>query len=124
MDNDRFSRWLAAELERQGVSQGELARKMGMHQSTVSRVVRGTRNAGVDFYRDLIRALNVAPEIVLTEAGFMPRRPTNDPTLAQAGHILAQLSEHDQQMALAVLEAMFETAQRDRTRVAESDEAG
>jgi len=51
--------------KRAGLSQGELARRVGIHQSGVSRIERGRRTMTVPQLMTFARALGVRPAALL-----------------------------------------------------------
>ena len=74
MDND-FVAWLTQELDLRGWTNTELARRAGVAASTVSTIISGLKNPGVDFCVGAARALSIQPEIVMRRASLLPSLP-------------------------------------------------
>lgn len=84
MDTD-FVQWLNNAMGERGWSQSELARRAGIDQSTISRVLAG-QGAGSEFCIGIARALGELPERVLRLAGILPPLPPS----VQEEHALVQ----------------------------------
>lgn len=56
---------IRAARQRRGMSQRDLARALGMAQSTLSRIERGERRVSVDRLIEIARALGVRPADML-----------------------------------------------------------
>lgn len=69
---DKLIDWLLSESDKRGLSQGQLARLMGMSKTNVNNVINGKINYSADFCIALASALNVSPERVLRLAGYLP----------------------------------------------------
>lgn len=66
---------LKAQQERSGLTQAQLANELGVSQSTISAVYRGTREPGVNLLRQVRRRYpNLATEIDL----FLAQKPSPD----------------------------------------------
>ena len=104
--------WLREEMARRDVTAKALAGKMGVNPGTISRVLRGERQAGPDFCTALAWALNVPPDEVFRRAGLMPP-PTHpavaadDPTLVRLLEMATRLSAAERRRLTAVAEVFL-----------------
>lgn len=69
-----FARWLEKEIEAKGWTIRELARRAGLTHVTISNVLNGARNPGVDFCLGVAKAFRMPPELVFRRAGILPDR--------------------------------------------------
>jgi len=69
-----FANWLEKEIKARGWTIRELARRAGLTHVTISNVLNGTRNPGVEFCLGVARALREPPELVFRRAGLLPNR--------------------------------------------------
>lgn len=81
MGND-FVSWLTTEVSRRGWSYSELARRVGVVHSTISFVINGKAQPGVDLCQGLARAFGIPTEDVYRRAGLLPPLP-DEPSQAQ-----------------------------------------
>lgn len=80
----KFVEWLQKEIELRGISQRELARRAGLGNATVARILNETRNPGLDFCHAVAHALHVPVEDVLRQAGLIEFNPDSETELTQA----------------------------------------
>lgn len=109
--NDEFKAWLSNELEQRGWSYRELARRMELDQSRLSRVLSGKRKATVDFYKKVAEALGEAPETVLREAGILASE--DDPVFKEAVDMLRNLTPEQRQEAVRYIRYLYQNRQED-----------
>jgi transcriptional regulator with XRE-family HTH domain len=124
--------WLLEQIEERGWTQAELARRAGLAQSTLNRIINETRQLGPDAALAIARALGERPETVYRLAGLLPPTPAADDELKlmvqEIAEILAGLPDgpiRNEAMAglLAIARDARERA-KERERVeAESQEA-
>ena len=67
-----FGNWIAAEVESRGVYLNDIASAGGMDKSTLFRIVKGTRAAGVDSILAIARGLGLPPVEVFCRAIGQP----------------------------------------------------
>ena len=65
--------WIENAQAARGWTQAELARRAGISQGAISRVISGSRNAGVDFCRAIAKAFSVPEQEVLQVAGLLDK---------------------------------------------------
>lgn len=95
--------WLAAELERRGMSQADLVRASGLHDSTVTLLLKGDRKGSrPDTQRRLAQAFRVPwEELVAAVTEGRPLNPVNHTSDAVADAIMEDRDlTHDQKAAL------------------------
>lgn len=83
--------WLLRELEDRGWSQSELARRAGIGNATLSRIISGTRDAGPDVARAIAQALGETPEKIYRLAGLLP--PPLSPQDAELEAAVQEIAE-------------------------------
>lgn len=66
MLQDEFRQLILDELQRQGVTHGELARRMGVSRPMVSQYLAGRVSPGVDVVERFCRALGFVPHLSMT----------------------------------------------------------
>lgn len=87
MSPDDLGPWLAASLRARGWNQAELAKRMGIDPSMVSKWARGSRMPDTPHCEAIARALGVPPYEVLVRANKIPgahRVPAQHPVRAEA----------------------------------------
>lgn len=59
-------------LDSKGISQRELARRLGKHPSEISEIVKGKRDPGVSLVEKIAEGLGVSPAELVGEPGELP----------------------------------------------------
>lgn len=89
---EEFAHWLEYELKKRGWSPSELARRSRLGNSTITRILNRTRNAGPDVCTAIAQALGEPPEKIFRLAGILPPAASeDDPTyteLTDLAHVL------------------------------------
>ena len=75
--DDKFSKWLVAEIENRGWTQAELARRSGTSRTSISDLISGKHPAGFDLCVGISQAFKITPESVLRMAGLLPEGNPN-----------------------------------------------
>lgn len=88
---ENFGDWLLAQLETRGWSQSELARRAGLGNATLSRIISGLRRAGPDAALSIAETLGEPPEKVFRLAGLLPPWPGGQETDAELQQIADRL---------------------------------
>lgn len=73
-----FVDWLYAELAARGWSNSELARRVGVTASAMSRITNRQVQASFETCVGIAQALGYPPEMVLRKAGLLPDWPGHD----------------------------------------------
>lgn len=108
-----FSEWLLQEAEKADLSFAEIARRGGISHARISQVISG-ESPGWEFCLGIARGLKLPPETILRRAGILPSKPNSNERGERLLHHFNRLSEADQELAIALLEAMvsrYETPQ-------------
>ena len=92
---DELINWINKELLQRGWSIRELDRRSGISHATISRVLTGQRNPGVDFCKGMAKAFKTSPVVVLAKAGIIPPLDDEDPSFRELWHHVRQLSYRD-----------------------------
>lgn len=90
-----FASWLLGQMEQQGWSQAELARKADTSKQTISRIISGERGIGTDVIVGIAGALNYPPEFIARMAGVFPAKNEDDPTEEELLYLYNKLSDED-----------------------------
>lgn len=99
---EEFNIWLEAKLKDYGWQPSDLAREDKMGNSTVTRVLNGTRKPGVEFCLTVAKVFREPEEKVLRLAGILPPLSDllNDKTITELVEIIKHLSEEQRQDVL------------------------
>ena len=73
-----FAIWLEAQLQEQGISQAELARRAGVTRGAINGILTGARGPGTDLAKGIARALKLPEDEVMIAAGLMSPKPKED----------------------------------------------
>ena len=91
-----FSQWIISELDDRGWSYNELARRSGLSSATVSTVLSGKSNPGLEFCNGVASAFGIPPENVLRRAGLLPSVPEETITARELIFHFNLLDDEDQ----------------------------
>lgn len=94
MENE-FVKWLSLEMKKRGISQAELARRSGVTQGTISRIMGGERNIGNDVATSISQALKLPLEEVMRAAGLLPQIPKATAKKDELLYLYDQLPEKE-----------------------------
>jgi transcriptional regulator with XRE-family HTH domain len=97
-----FAEWLQGELDRRGWDQSKLARRAGVSQGQVSRVLSGTRGLGPDTCRAIARALDLPEEVVFRKAGLLSEKSEEAEKLKLLELIILLESASDEDLDLMI----------------------
>lgn len=93
---ESFSEWLENELQIRNITPAELARKSGLSQSVVSRVINNERKPSPETLQKFARGLRISVQEIYNAAGMLP--PVQDVKNALAdrfAEVLAELPDED-----------------------------
>jgi transcriptional regulator with XRE-family HTH domain len=105
MAND-FIEWLTVEITQRGWTNSELARRAELVPSTVSQVLSGRSNPGLDFCIGVARALGEQPERILRRAGLLPPLPAAVEEENEVLQIYRTLPQTQRRTILSMLRAL------------------
>jgi transcriptional regulator with XRE-family HTH domain len=113
---ENLSTWLLRKLEEKGWTQSELARRSGVGQVTISRIITGDRKMGTRVATKIAKALNVETSEVLERIGIIKPVPQTDETnLSEIGTAFTYLSQEER----AIWKGMLLTYVAERRRESE-----
>jgi len=107
-----FVRWLEAELHDRHWSNNELARQAELSSASVSQVMTGRQQPGLDFCRGVAEALNVPPERVFRLAGLLPPKPQRDEVIDEILFYYDQMTPQAQAHLRMIARAFAEGGER------------
>jgi transcriptional regulator with XRE-family HTH domain len=102
VENNHFTSWLNSELDKQGWTQSELARRAGLSRGTLSNITSGSKGVGEETCRAIARAFNIPPETVFRAAGILPNHPGTDEDFEELKHLFNQMTDEEQLEFLAM----------------------
>jgi transcriptional regulator with XRE-family HTH domain len=102
-----FAEWLQDQLNQRGLTQTDLARRTGIGNSQISRIVRMERGVGPESAKAIARAFGIKPEVVFRKAGLLPPAPEQpteqSPDILEMIRLYNDLEDADQQEVLAII---------------------
>lgn len=101
--NEDFVTWLSQEIDSRGWSYSETARRAGVSQSMVSKVLSYANAPGLDFCNGIAKTFNVPAETVLRRAGLLQARPDATPGLRELNFLYEQLDPQAQENILKMM---------------------
>lgn len=105
MEN-KLNTWINAELGRRGWGYNELARRAGISGGTLSNVMAGRHNPGLDFCKGIAHAFDERPERVLRLARLLPAVPPAVEEEEEVIRLLRRLSDQVRTSAIAMLQGL------------------
>ncbi|MHB9130451.1 MAG: helix-turn-helix domain-containing protein [Armatimonadota bacterium] len=108
MTYEDFITWVKHELTARGWSQSELARRGGITQSHMSRVLSGERPPGQAFCRAMSRAFGVPLEQVFRQAGILPKTTRHVEGVEELLDAYANLDPQNRKRLLRIARALRE----------------
>lgn len=100
--SEDFRDWLSDKLVSLDWTQSELARRAGITQGTISRVLTGERQPGPDFINAISKAMRLDPAVVFAQAGMLPIATGKDASIEALATRLAKLTTHDREVIVSV----------------------
>lgn len=110
---ESFSDWLLNELQRQNMSQSDLARAANLGRGTISNIMSGTRNVGQDTLVKIARALRLPPELLFEKAGVLPPKTDLTPNKRELMEKLKTADDATVKMVIEILEVAVRNKQRE-----------
>lgn len=116
MEQVVFGSWLAVQLKLSGITQSELARRVGVQPPQISRIISGERPPTVDMLISISDALGRPRAEVFRVAGILPNAPKEEKLKEQIYHETQDLNEQDQQEVLAFIRMKNNLRQRQKRK--------
>ena len=86
-----LSDWLREKMEEKGMIAAALARKSGVSEGQISRLLSGNRGVSELSLRAIAKALGIPPEEVFRKAGFLPPVPPHTEQHQQLTYLFDQM---------------------------------
>ena len=118
---DDFVAWLNAEMEKQGWSLRQTARRTGVSHTTMTNIVNRQTRPSADFCRRIALVFHAPPEEVLCRAGILPTGSKETPSLREATYLFNLLSPEQQDVVLTFVRSLV--GDQGRTRLWEATPA-
>ena len=118
-----FADWLQNELHKRKWNHTELARRSGVAQAQISRVVTGKQGAGPDLCIAIAKGLELPRSEVFLARGWLvsypddPYGPDIDPRAEKLAKEISTLPKESRDMTLKAVEAVVETARHLTSRI-------
>ena len=106
-----FGAWLLSTMEREHVSQKQLADLVGVTPGHVSHLVTGRREPTKELIGKICHALHVPPEQGLRAAGAIPERSPEDEAVEEFKEIYNEMSPDERRAYMEIGRAMRKLAQ-------------
>ncbi len=108
-----FADWLNIKLEERKWSQTELARRTGIAQGQISKIITGNRNAGPEICIEIAQALGISREEIFQARGWLLSKAETDLRLqlsSEATQVAARIDQlplEQQSVVLQVTETLI-----------------
>lgn len=113
-----FTSWLQEEIDKRGWGQAELARRSDVTAGQISRLLRGTRQAGPELCISIAKALGLPREEVFRVRGWLQNDPDNpfgphiDPRVLELAKDINVLPFESREAALNAMKPMLDSIRR------------
>ena len=101
---EEFVFFIKEELTIRNWSNAELAKRSGISQAHISRVLNSDYLPGIDLLKSFSHALNVPVEQLFRLAGLLPEKKELEPEKERMLHLFSQLEHKEKQLILDFLE--------------------
>jgi len=99
--NDKFIEWLYKELKSRNMSQRQFALLAGLSPGTISHVLGGSRNPGLDFCEKIAEALDIPTILVLEKAEIISKEEIGkDTDFLLLEHLYHSLDKQDRRLLI------------------------
>lgn len=96
MSQINFGIWLKEELKKANISQTELAEKVNLTSSQISRIISGERGTTIDVLEGIARTLRIPPENVFRIAAGLGPKSEKSNLIQQIEYLVLDLPEEEQ----------------------------
>ncbi len=110
---ETFGEWLEEQLRKRSWKAADLARAARVRDSTLSRILNGTRRPSPEVCRAIAQALDVSPILVFRQAKWLPAKAEPGLTEDELLHHYRQLDDMGQREALAIVKVLKEIRSSD-----------
>lgn len=111
-----LARWLQEQLNLRGWTTADLVKRTGLYHSTISRILKGEREAGPDTCLALAKALDEQPDKIFRLAGLLPEENEDSGQMNKIQEeivsLTGQLDETGQRMVLEIVKGLVSRVKR------------
>jgi transcriptional regulator with XRE-family HTH domain len=111
-----FPQFIRDRLKEQGINQAELARRSGVSDAHISRVVAGG-SAGIEFCVKIAKGFKISPALVLYEASGISFGVDGDKGFEEWRYILSQLPPYDRHELMQIARLKLERQESEKNKV-------
>jgi transcriptional regulator with XRE-family HTH domain len=101
--NNTFASWLENELDKRHWTQRELAKRSGLHPSTINYLLKNHRGLGLKSIRKLAMALELPEELIIDQYQNNRQHSEESELITKACYILKGLPLRDKEEVLAFI---------------------
>ncbi len=113
--NDHFSEWLQAEMDKRGWSQSDCARAADLNRAVINKLLNGKCKAQPSTLVAIARAFKIPVEIAYRAAGLLPSSIDHDDTIEQLTYIFNSIqSPQRRSTAIMLLKALVTEEENER----------
>ena len=102
MATQSFSAWILEILQERGWSQAELSKRCAISPAQISRIISGSRQAGLLVCLNIAKGLNFPVDVVYQKAGFLPEDQAQDASFEELKRLYQSLRESDRVELLVI----------------------
>lgn len=117
--NNNLSKWINKKLTETGWSMRELARKLDVSPSHISRIANSEINPSPELAKKMALAFSVPPEDVFRLIGWLPEQTFNDPAEDEMLELFRLLDTETKSHLLVIARDLTEVRSRKRKLVGE-----
>jgi len=108
-----FPKWLQEQLDAREWRPTDLARKANLSDATVSRILKGERQADIDTLMGFAFAFNISPMAIIRKAFIFPETEKEDEVNWEDWkHLLNQMTPQEEQNIKRMAEVTIESRQK------------
>ena len=98
-----FVDFIRDELSKRNWAHAELARRSGISQAHISRVINSNYQPGIEFLNSIASCMNLSKEYIYKLAGLLSENPKSNVIIEEIHQILESLSNEDQKLVLGFI---------------------
>ncbi len=113
--NDYFTEWLQAEMDKRDWSQSDCARAAELNRAVINKLLNGKCKPQPSTLTAIARAFKIPVEIAYRAAGLLPPNPERDDTIEQLTYIFNSIqSPQRRSTAIMLLKALVSEEESER----------
>lgn len=111
---ETFGEWLKSQIKSAGITQQELADRIGLKPAQISRIVSGTRGTSIESLASIATALHIQPEKAFRVACGLPPIPELNEIIEEIIFDLRQLPDREKEDIRDTVKAKVKRHERER----------